>query len=106
VPTYQSEEAPLWTGEMNYDEKFTGAFYLTNRRLLFEHKVGVIKKRDVLAAEIPLKDIRSASIEKGPWDWTVLVIATNDRRHRFLFRAESPEALAERIRELTASQKA
>ena len=104
MPTFQPDEAPLWSGEMSYDDKYIGAFYITNRRLLFERKVGVIRKKDVLAAEIPLKDIRSAYVEKGPWDWTALVIATNDQRHRFLFRAGSPEGLAEQIRELTSSQ--
>lgn len=106
VPTYQPDETPVWSGEMNYNDEFTGTFYITNRRLLFERMVGTIRKRKALAVEVPLKDITSTSIEKGPWDWTVLVIDANKQRHRFLFRIESPDALMKRISELMALRKA
>ena len=105
MPAYQPDETVVWSGEMNDENNHAGVFYITNRRLFFERKVGVIRKRDVLATEISLKDMTSTSIEKGPWDWTALVIVAKGRRHRFLFRAESPEVLARRIGELTASQK-
>ena len=106
MPTYQPDEAPVWSGEMTYEDKYTGTLYITNRRLFFEHRAGVIRKRDVLAAEIPLKDISSATVEKGPWDWTVLVIVARGQKHRFLFRVESPDVLVKRISELMAGQKA
>ena len=106
MPTFQPGEAPLWSGEMNYEEKYTGTLYITNRRLIFEHKAGVISRRDVLAAEIPLRDVTSASVEKGPWDWTVLVIVAGGQKYRFLFRVESPDVLIKRISELIAGQKA
>lgn len=105
MPTYQPNEAPVWSGEASYDDKHSGTLYITNRRVLFEHTVGVIRKKNALAAEIPLKDVASTSIEKGPWNWTVLVIDASNRRHRFLFRLESPDELIKRISELLAGRK-
>ena len=105
VPTYQPNESLVWSGETNYDDKYQGALYITNKRLLFESKVGAIRKRDAPGAEMPLKDITSASIETGPWDWSVLVIVAHGQKHRFLVRAASPDALIKRIGELIAGQK-
>ena len=90
---------------MNYNDSFTGELYITNRRLLFERKVGTIRKRGALAAEIALKDITNATIEKGPWGWNVLVIVAGGKGHRFLFRAESPDMLIQRIGDLMAGLK-
>ena len=105
MPTYGPGEAPVWSGEANYDDKYSGTLYVTNRRLFFEHRVGVIRRRVIGAAEIPLKDITSTSIEKGPWNWIVLVVAASDQRHRFLFREEGPDVLIKRISELMADQR-
>jgi hypothetical protein len=103
MPTYGPGESPVWSGEVNYDDHW-GTLYVTNRRLFFERRVGVTKRRGVLAAETPLKDITSMSVEKGPWNWVVLVIAAGNQSNRFLFRAESPEALIRRINGLIADQ--
>jgi len=89
---------------MSYGGKFTGTLYITNSRLLFEHKTGVIRRRYALAAEIPLKSITSVSVEKGPWDWTALILVADGQKHRFLFRAGSPEILIKRISELMTSR--
>ena len=105
MPTYQPDEAPVWSGEMKYNDRFTGTLHITNRRLLFEHKVGTIRKRDALVAEIPLEDITNTTVEKGPWDWNVLAIVAGGQRHRFLFRAESPDVLIQRISDLMAGPK-
>lgn len=104
MPTYEPGEAPVWSGDVNYDNKYSGTLYVTNRRLFFEHRIGIIRRRGILAAETPLKDITSVSVEKGPWNWNVLVIAAGDQRHKFLFREESPDALIERINKLIAGQ--
>lgn len=104
MPTYVPGEAPVCVGEANYDDKYTGRLYLTNRRLCFEHRKGLIRKRVSLDVEILLKDITSTAVEKGPWNWIVLVVAAGNQKHRFLFRDESPDVLAKRIGELMASQ--
>ena len=105
MPTYLPDEAPVWSGEMSYDDRYPGTLYVTNRRLLFEHRVGTVRKRNVLAADIPLGDITSTTIEKGPWDWTALILVANGRRHRFLFRLGSPEELVRRIGDAMAAQR-
>ena len=104
MPAYQPDETPVWAGEMDYEDKYPGTLYVTNRRLFFEHKVGAIRRRELLSAEIPLKDISSTSVEKGPWNWTVLVVVASGQRHRFLFAADSPDVLVKRISELMAGQ--
>jgi hypothetical protein len=106
VVTYLADEVPVWSGEVDYEEKYTGTLYITNRRILFEHKLGRIRKRDILGVEVPLRDITSTSIERGPWAWTVLIIAANGQKHRFLFSTTSPESLVRRISELMTGQKA
>lgn len=106
MPTYGPGEVPLWSREANYDNRYSGTLYLTNRRLFFERKVGIIRKKKTLPAETELKDVTSASIEKGPWNWNVLVIATRDQRHKFLLREENPDVLMRQINELIASHSA
>jgi hypothetical protein len=104
MPTYGHGESPVWSGEVNYDDKYSGTLCITNRRLLFAHRVGIVRRREILAAEIPLGDITSTSVEMGPWNWIVLVIAARDQRHRFLFREKSPDQLIKRINDLAADQ--
>jgi hypothetical protein len=106
MPAYLPGEAPVWAEEANYNDKYAGTLYVTNRRLLFEHKVGVIRKRIGLDAEISLEEITSTSVEKGPWNWIVLVVAATNQRHRFLFKNKNPDVLAKRISELMAPQSA
>jgi len=105
VPKYFPDEASAWSSETNYDDKYKGTLYITNKRLLFERWVGAIRKKAVLAAEIPLSEITSVSVEKGPWDWTVLIIDVSEHKHRFLFRTKSPDELIKRISELMTIQK-
>jgi len=105
MSTHHPDEVPVWSGEMNYDEKYTGTLYLTKTRLFFERKVGIFSRKNNLVADIPLKVITSASIEKGPWDWTVLVIVAGGQKHRFLFRAKNPDELIKRVGELMEGQK-
>jgi len=105
MPKYQPDEAPAWSSEANYDDEYTGTLYITNKRLLFERKVGFIRKRGAIATEVPLRNVTGASIEKGPWDWTVLVIVAGGQKHRFLFRARSPDDLIKRLGELLPGQK-
>jgi|GEM_PF-4848889 len=87
---------------MSYDDKYPGTLYVTNRRLFFEYERGMLKKKGYATAETPLEDITKVSIEKGPWNWNVLVIAAKDRRHKFVFEGEHPEALMDKIREIIA----
>jgi hypothetical protein len=105
MPTYLKDEAPVWSGVMNYNDTYSGTLYITNRRLLFERRVGVIRRRNILAAEIQLSDITSTSIEKGPWNWTALIIVAGGQKHRFLFSVDSPAMLVTRLSELLSGQK-
>jgi hypothetical protein len=104
MPTYDPGEALVWSGVMNYDDKYSGTLYVTNRRLFFEYERGIVKKKGYVAAETPLREITNVSIEKGPWNWNVLVIAAKDRRHRFMFRVEHPEVLMGKISEIIAAR--
>lgn len=97
-------EAPVWVGEVNYDDRYSGTLYVTNMRLFFEHSEGLIRRRVSLDAEILLKDITNTSVEKGPWNWIVLVVAASGQKHRFLFRDKSPDVLVKRISQLMANQ--
>ena len=105
MPTYQPDEVPVWAGETNYNDEYQGMLYLTKKRLFFERMIGAIRKRVVRVAEIRLTDMKSASVEKGPWDWTVLSVVAGGKEHRFLFRAKSPDELIKQLGELMASQK-
>jgi hypothetical protein len=102
MPTYGPGETLVWSGVMRYDDKYSGMLYVTNRRLFFEYEKGILKKKGYVTAETPLEDITNAFIEKGPWDWNVLVIAARDRRHRFMFAGEHPEVLMAKISETIA----
>jgi hypothetical protein len=102
MPTYAPGETLVWSGVMNYDEKYDGTLYLTNRRLFFEYQGGKLKKKGYVTAETPLKNITNASVERGPFDWNVLIIATKDRRHRFVFGGEHPEVLMGKLSEIIA----
>ena len=104
MPAYGPGESPTWSGEANQDNKWRGTLYITNARLLFEHRTGVVRKKSVLTVEIPLADIAGMSVEIGPWNWIVLVIATKEQKHRFLIREVSPESLIRQIDELKANQ--
>ena len=103
MPTYDPGETLAWSGVMSYDEKYSGTLYVTNRRLFFEYGRGILKKKGYVTAETPLEDITNVSLEKGPWDWNVLVIASKDGRHKFMFRGEHPEVLMGKISEIIAA---
>jgi len=104
MPTYAPDESPVVSGTVDYNEKYSGTLYITSRRLFFEQRSGRIRRRDVLTVEIPWNEMTSVSIEKGPWNWSLLVIAVRDRRHKFVFRVGSPETLMERIKEFATSK--
>lgn len=104
TPRYEQGEAPVWSGDADYNEKYSGKLYITNRRLFFEYRAGIFRKRGAVAAETQLKDITSMSVERGPWNWNVLVVAARDQRHRFIFREGSPDVLMRRINGLMANK--
>jgi len=100
MPSYAPGETLAWSGVMNYEDKYDGTLYVTNRRLFFEYHKGVVKKKAYITAETPLRDITNASVEKGPFDWNVLVIDAKDRKHKFMFRGGHPEAIVGKIGEV------
>lgn len=97
MPVHGPGEAVTWSGMMSYDDKYTGTLYITNKRLLFERETGKFRKKPYVEVETPLKDITNVSVEKGPWNWNVLVVAIRDKKHRFMFSGEHPEVLMDRI---------
>jgi hypothetical protein len=103
MSTYGPGESLVVSGEANYDNMHTGKLYITNSRLFFEYKTGLIRRRRIRVAETPLKDITNTFIERGPWDWNVLVIAAQSNRHKFLLRDKNPDRLMKRLAELIAS---
>jgi Bacterial PH domain len=105
MPSYAPGETLAWSGVMNYDEKYDGTLYVTNRRLFFEYQRGMLKKKENVTAETPLKDITKASLEKGPFDWNVLVIDAKGRRHKFMFSGGHPEVIMGKISEVLAGQR-
>ena len=102
MPTYTPGETLVWSGVMNYDEKYDGTLYVTNRRLFFEYQRGMLKKKGYVTGETPLKDITNVSLEKGPFEWNVLVICSKDMRHKFMFRGEHPEVMMGKISDVIA----
>ena len=100
MPTLGPGEVLVWSGMTDYNGGRSGILYVTNRRLFLEYKKGILRKRDCVLAETPMDEIASVSIEDGPWNWKVLVVATSDRRHRFMFRDQRPDVLAGKISEV------
>ena len=103
MPTLGPGEVLVWSGMTDYNDGRSGTLYVTNRRLFLEYKKGILRKRDCVLAETPVDEIASVSIEDGPWNWKVLVVATSDERHRFMFRNERPDVLAGKISEVMAA---
>lgn len=97
MPAYGPGESVTWSGVMTYDDKYAGTLYVTNERVLFEYKRGKLKKKAYVAFEAPLKDVTNVSVEKGPWNWNVLVIAIKDKKHRLMFGGERPEVIMDKI---------
>lgn len=100
MPVHLAGEEIAWSGVMSYDDRYPGKLYVTNRRLFFEQERGKFRKKAYITVETPLNDVTDVSVEKGPWNWNVLVIATKDKNHRFMFREEHPEVLMGRISEI------
>jgi hypothetical protein len=103
MSTYGPGESLEISGEANYDNAHIGKLCITNRRLFFEYRTGLIRKRSIRVAETMLKDITGTFIERGPWDWNVLVIAAENHRHKFLLKDKNPDGLMKRLAELIAN---
>jgi hypothetical protein len=64
----------------------------------------LIRKKSIRVAETVLKDITNMFIERGPWNWNVLVIAAVNRRHKFPLRERDPDKLMKRLADVTANR--
>jgi hypothetical protein len=85
-------ETPVWAGTASYGDRYSGKLQLTNKRLIFEYKKGKLVGRGTVSIDIPLGEISSISIERGPWNWNVLTVVTRVKTHRFIIKEGDPEA--------------
>ena len=95
-----ARETEVWTGAASYDDRYSGKLRVTSERLVFEHRSGRLFRRRTVSIQIPLVEISSISIERGPWNWDVLAVVSGDKTHRFLIREGDPDALMGKIKEL------
>jgi hypothetical protein len=95
-----ARETQVWRGSANYDDRYSGKLQVTSERLVFEYRSGRLFRRGTASIQIPLAEISSISIERGPWNWNVLIVVSGDRTHRFIIREGDPEAWVGKIHEL------
>jgi hypothetical protein len=93
-------ETEVWTGAASYDDRYSGKLRVTSKRLVFEYRNGRLFRRGTVSIQIPLVEISSISIERGPWNWNVLAVVSGDKTHRFIIREGDPEAWMGKIDEL------
>ena len=95
-----ARETQVWTGTASYDDTHPGKLQLTNKRLVFEYRSGGLFRRGTVSIQMPLAEISSISIERGPWNWNVIAVVSGDKTHRFIIKEGDPEAWMRKIHEL------
>jgi len=72
-----------------------GEFYLTNKRLIFEHEAGIITKRIYISLDVPLGDILALNVE-GRFKPKLIVI-TKSRAGRREIEVQDPTRWIDKI---------
>ena len=95
-------ETLVWTGTASYDDRYSGQLKVTNKRLVFEFRKGRLIAKGIASVQIPLMEISSVSIERGPWNWNVLTVVSRGKTHRFIIKESDPRAWMGKIEELVS----
>jgi len=90
----------VWTGTASYDDRYSGKLQVTNKRIVFEYRKGRLITRGITSVQMPLIEISSIAIERGPWNWNILTVVLRGNAHRFIIKEADPQVWMGKIEEL------